>query len=131
MAQRLLKTFTYSALSAMIVACAPAMAQDNPAPTAKNFIATQSCDDVIRMTDLVVSKYREQPLFQGMGLQFSAQNGKAYAGSTMMFVNQDSGTWSMISLYPDGTSCMVASGKEFKPYSGPKIGPRAELENEM
>ena len=92
-------------------------------PTAKTFFATHACDNVITMTDLVVGKYREQPLFKAMGLQFSAQDGKAYAGSMMMFVNQDTGTWSLITLYPDGTGCMVATGREFEPYSGPKINP--------
>ena len=41
----------------------------------------------------------------------------------MMFVNQDTGTWSLITLYPDGTGCMVATGRDFEPYSGPKINP--------
>lgn len=103
------------------------VAQENPkalkSPTARTFFATHACDNVITMTDLVVGKYKEQPLFKAMGLQFSAQDGKAYAGSMMMFVNQDTGTWSLITLYPDGTGCMVATGREFEPYSGPKINP--------
>jgi len=103
------------------------VAQENPkalkSPTARTFFATHACDNVMTMTDLVVGKYREQPLFKAMGLQFSAQDGKAYAGSMMMFVNQDTGTWSLITLYPDGTGCMVATGREFEPYNGPKINP--------
>ncbi len=92
-------------------------------PTAKTFFATHACDNVITMTDLVVGKYGEQPLFKAMGLQFSASDGKAYAGSMMMFVNQDTGTWSLITLYPDGNGCMVATGREFEPYGGPRINP--------
>lgn len=99
------------------------IAQETPKPpkslTAKTFFATQSCDNVITMTELVMNKYKEKPLFKASGLQFSAQDGQAYAGSMMMFVNQDTGSWSFITLYPDGTGCMVATGKEFEPYSGP------------
>ena len=87
--------------------------------TTKTFITTQACDPVVKMSDLVMNKYGEQPLFRGEGLQFSAQNGQPYRSSMMFFVNQDSGTWSLVSLYEDGTACMVANGKEFEPYSGP------------
>ena len=85
----------------------------------KRFITTQACDPVLTMSDIVMNKYGEQPLFQGQGLQFAAQTGQAFRSSMMFFVNQDSGTWSLISLYPDGTACMVANGRDFQPYSGP------------
>lgn len=99
-----------------------ALAQETPKRSAKTFYSTQACDDVMSMTNTVVGKYGEQPLFKGMGIQFSAaENGKGYVGSMMMFVNQDTGSWSLITLYGDGTGCMVASGKEFEPYGGPKI----------
>jgi len=35
----------------------------------------------------------------------------------MFFVNQDTGTWSLMMLYGDGTACMTAIGTEFKPYT--------------
>lgn len=89
--------------------------------TPKRFLTTQACDPVMKMSNLVISKYGEQPLFQGEGLVFAAPTGQPYRSSMMFFVNQDSGTWSLISLYPDGTACMVANGKNFKPYSGPLI----------
>ena len=100
-----------------------ALAQETPKTSAKTFYGTQACDDVMSMTNTVVGKYGEQPLFKGMGIQFSAADGKGYAGSMMMFVNQDTGSWSLITLYLDGTGCMVATGREFEPYSGPKINP--------
>lgn len=85
----------------------------------KRFITTQACDPVVKMSDTVMNKYGEQPLFQGEGLQFAATNGQPYRSSMMFFVNQDSGTWSLVSLYEDGTACMVANGRKFEPYSGP------------
>lgn len=96
-------------------------AQEQPKDNKKRFITTQECDNVFTMTQLVVEKYGEQPLFSGQGLQFSAQTGQPYMSDMMYFVNQDTGTWSLVSLYPDGTSCMVANGRDFEPYTGPKI----------
>ena len=85
----------------------------------KRFITTQACDPVLKMSDLVMNKYGEKPLFQGEGLQFAAQTGQPFKSAMMFFVNQDTGTWSLISLYEDGTACMVANGRKFEPYSGP------------
>lgn len=85
----------------------------------KRFITTSACDPVLKMSNIVMNKYGEQPLFQGEGLQFEAQTGQPFKSSMMFFVNQDNGTWSLISLYPDGMACMVANGRNFEPYSGP------------
>ena len=85
----------------------------------KRFITTQACDPVVKMSNLVMNKYGEKPLFQGEGLQFAAQTGQPFKSAMMFFVNQDTGTWSLISLYEDGTACMVANGRKFEPYSGP------------
>ena len=84
----------------------------------KRFFTYQSCDNVYRMTNLIIKKYGEQPLFQGEGLQFHV-SGQPYTGSHMFFVNQETGSWSLVSLYPDGTACMVANGRDFRPWSGP------------
>ncbi len=85
----------------------------------KRFITTQACDPVVKMSNLVMNKYGEKPLFQGEGLQFAAQTGQPFKSAMMFFVNQDTGTWSLVSLYEDGTACMVANGRKFEPYSGP------------
>ena len=85
----------------------------------KRFITTQACDPVAKMSDIVMNKYGETPLFQGEGIQFAAPTGQPYKSAMMFFVNQDSGTWSLVSLYEDGTACMVANGRTFEPYSGP------------
>lgn len=87
----------------------------------KKFITQQACDPVMEISAIIVGKYKEQPLFQGEGLQFAAQTGQPYQSGMMFFVNQESGTWSLVSLYSDGTACMVANGTKFEPYAGPKI----------
>jgi hypothetical protein len=92
------------------------------APTAhaqepKQFIVSQPCDNVLSMTETIMNKYGEQPLFVSEGNQLSARDGNWYSSSMMYFVNQDSGTWSLVSLYEDGTGCMVAAGTNFEPYT--------------
>ena len=92
------------------------------APTAnaqqtKQFITAQPCDNVLSITEKIMSDYGEEPLFVGNGNQLSASDGNWYSSSMMYFVNQDSGTWSLVSLYPDGTGCMVAAGTKFEPYT--------------
>ena len=82
----------------------------------KQFIVSQPCDNVLSITEKIMSEYGETPLFQGKGNQLSARDGNWYSSSMMYFVNQDSGTWSLVSLYPDGTACMVAAGTAFEPY---------------
>ena len=89
-------------------------------PSAKQFIAVQQCDDVIKIMD-TISKYTEEPLFEAITITQSAKNGQGYEGKSMMFVNWETGTFSFVTLYPDGTGCMQAIGKEFKPYEGPML----------
>ena len=83
----------------------------------KQFIVSQPCDRAEVMADTIVNNYGEQPLIVAEGNQLSARTGEWYASSMMYFVNQDSGTWSLMSLYADGTGCMVAAGTKFEPYT--------------
>tara|TARA_B100000497_G_C7644560_1_gene387550 strand:- start:130 stop:486 length:357 start_codon:yes stop_codon:yes gene_type:complete len=102
-------------LGLTIVPCAIAQESQD-----KRFHTQQACDHPLKMTDIVVGKYGEQPLFKGIGIQFHV-TGTPYQSAVMFFTNQETGTWSMISLYPDGTACMIANGTKFEPYSGPPI----------
>jgi hypothetical protein len=98
-----------------------AFAQDNRTEnTAKEFFAKQPCDVLPKMMD-VVKGYKEELLFMGEGMSFAAQSGKGFMGGMMFFTNQDTGTWSMLQLYGDGTACLVINGRGFVPYSGPTI----------
>lgn len=87
------------------------------AQESRTFAAQQICLPVQQMTFRVMNEYGETPLFSADGIQYSAVDGEAYKSDMMYFVNQDSGTWSLVSLYPDGTGCMVAAGTKFEPYT--------------
>lgn len=60
--------------------------------------------------------YEEQPLFSGMNVTYG-YDGEPYYGNMMFTVNQETGSWSMFTLYPDGTVCMVNFGGLFEPIS--------------
>mgnify|MGYP001587614012 CR=1 FL=1 len=86
--------------------------------TAKSFFTMQPCDLAEKIFK-TIKKYDEKPLFTGRGIQFDTnQQGTPIRSDTVFFVNQDTGTWSLLSVYTDGMVCMIASGKEFEPYTG-------------
>ncbi len=64
------------------------------------------------------AKYKEEMLFTGNAMQFSAATGQPYTGGMFFFTNQNTGSWTMLMVYGDGMACMVANGKQFAPYSG-------------
>jgi hypothetical protein len=106
-------------LAFILCLAAPIVSAQEP-PQDKRFFAMQSCDGVLKMTDLIMRKYGEQPLFRGEGMQFHA-SGQMYTSEMMYFVNQESGSWSLVALYNDGTACMIANGRSFEPYNGPLL----------
>jgi hypothetical protein len=63
-------------------------------------------------------KYKEGMLFAGEGITVEVRSGRAYKGGMFFFVNQDTGTWSLINVFGDGMGCMVQSGTGFEPYTG-------------
>lgn len=94
--------------------------QDPPTPDpnrSKWFYTRQECMPLPRMLENTMKKYGEEALFVGNGLTI-AQDGTPFTGGTMFLVNQDTGTWSLITLYQDGTACLSAAGTDFDPFSG-------------
>jgi len=106
--------FRVAATLALIFAANQTLAQE----TSKQFIVSQPCEHVQLMTNMILFKYNELPLFSSTGNQMSARDGNWYPSDMMYFVNQDTGTWSLVSLYEDETACLVASGTDFQPFVG-------------
>ena len=109
----MIKTLLASLLLTASVSPALAQSIDNDK---KYFFVRQECEPFEKMYQQVTERWGEQPLFIGQGLQIS-QTGEPITGGSMFFVNQDSGSWSLVTLYPDGTSCMTSAGTNFQPYS--------------
>ena len=81
----------------------------------KSFNVSQPCGTADKLLT-TVQKYGETPLFVGNALQFGLDQ-TSYRGSAMFFVNQDTGSWSLVSVYQNGIVCMVAVGTNFEPYT--------------
>ena len=64
-----------------------------------------------------IQKYQEYMLFTGEGLTFGVQ-GQVYNGGMFFFVNQETGSWTMLQVYKDGMACMIFNGKKFEPFTG-------------
>ena len=95
------------------------------AQESKRFHVSQPCE-IANKIFATVDSYGETPLFVGTGIQFGAENNTPFRGGAMFFVNQDTGTWSLISLYSDGMACMVSVGTDFEPYSETSSGGAGE-----
>ena len=106
------------ALSLILTVSSASTQETMPQPNnMKTFITKQPCAPVVDMLR-TPAKYGEKMLFTGEGVQFSAEDGRPYNGGAFFFTNQDTGTWTLISVYGDGIACLVANGKNFEPYVG-------------
>jgi hypothetical protein len=83
----------------------------------KRFLTQQPCGPWIEVMK-TPKKYKEAMLFTGNGSQFSSTNGQMYNGGMFFFVNQETGSFSIINVYSDGMACLMQSGTGFAPYTG-------------
>lgn len=83
----------------------------------KYFYARQECEPVAVVMRNLVQSYGETALFTGETVQFDYE-GTPFTGGAMFLVNQTTGTWTLISLYADGTACVIAVGNKFEPFGG-------------
>ena len=65
-----------------------------------------------------IKNYKEELLFSGTGLTFGAGAEQPYRGGMFFFVNQETGSWTLLQTFSDGMACMIMNGKNFQPYSG-------------
>jgi hypothetical protein len=91
---------------------APAVAQESNYPP---FYAMQSCATMQEIAE-ISKKHNEPILFNGQILNIHA-SGQTIKTEFVFTVNQDTGSWTLVSLYPNGIACMVANGSNFEPYT--------------
>lgn len=63
----------------------------------------------------------QKALFIGKGEQL-LPNLEILNSEIMFFVNQDTGTWTLLTLWPNQVACLVAKGTDFRPYIAPPGG---------
>ena len=97
---------------AVFVPTANGQSQDD-----KMFLTTQFCGPWEQVMN-TPKKYKEGMLFTGDGVQFSSRTGQMFEGGMFFFVNQETGSYSIINVYGDGMACMMQTGKNFRPYGG-------------
>lgn len=78
------------------------------------FYTRQECGSIDTMFADAIIYYNEEPLFTGLNVTNSI-DGEAYYGEMMFTVNQDTGSWSMFAIYPDGSACLINFGGLFEP----------------
>lgn len=80
------------------------------------FYVAQPCYPLGEFLQTTIYGLGEQSLFTGTGFT-QAQDGETFEGAVMFFVNQDTGSWTLGTLYPNGMVCLNAWGIEFEPYA--------------
>lgn len=99
----------FNVLLMMVLTAGPVLAQEF-------VVMSQPCTS----PELIIQdtvEFQEQPLFTASGFQMLAVTGELAAGEMMIWVNQDTGTWTMAVAYPNtGLACLMASGHSFQPY---------------
>ena len=85
-----------------------------PTPNKLLLPITVECDRYEVMAEVIFNKFDEQPFVQAQGLIF---NGGQYRPVELeIFVNQTTGTFSIIFDGPGEFSCMLFPGGEFRPH---------------
>ena len=81
----------------------------------KYFHTSQECGDFASLSHFLVNS-GQKPLFTGETAQYGTDETE-YWGGGMFFVNQDTGLWTLLTMYADGTVCVTAGGLGFEPYT--------------
>ena len=69
----------------------------------------------------VQEKWGERALFSGIGLQLVVPPNvygapaKRIKRPMTLYVNQETGTWTLVSFWTDNYACLVANGRDFVP----------------
>lgn len=90
----------------------PLLAQDVANPT---FLSKQPCAPMQEVAEIAMQS-GETILFNGQILNQHI-TGQMVKAEFVFTVNQDTGSWTLVSLYPNGIACMVGNGTHFVPYT--------------
>ena len=63
-----------------------------------------------------LDRYKETPLFIGQGMTFGFGSGQPYRGGMLFYVNQDTGSWSILQVFGDDVACLIFNGGDFMPW---------------
>ena len=98
----------------LILLATPIAAQDKPMFNAP-FMASQPCTEFPVVANLIREK-GEEMLFKGNIVQRHV-SGQIVPAQMVFMTNQDTGSWTLLALYPGNIACLVANGEEFEPWA--------------
>mgnify|MGYP001341456968 CR=1 FL=1 len=101
----------------LLVTATVTFAQDAPKEDQKMLITNNYCGPFKEVFE-TPKKYKEGMLFSGDGGVFEFRSGRYFKGGMFFFVNQETGSWSLINVFSDGMACMIQAGTNFSPYLG-------------
>ena len=85
--------------------------------TTKWFYTKQECMPIQQFMEVTAGRYGESALFTGEGVTIGA-DGNPYTGGVMLLVNQNTGTWTMGTMYGNNYVCIQGAGTQFEPFGG-------------
>ena len=97
----------------------PEMKEGDPLPTWPNVIIFHEvlpCHDANMFIAKMQNELGMIPFAQGTGTVRNGQNFEFSAPDMVMLVNIQTGDYMMLGIWPNGLGCVLAGGKNFKPY---------------
>ena len=71
---------------------------------------TRICGEYDVITAKLTAQFGEQAIASG-----TSHNGRAYVE---IWASEKSGTWSVVTVLPNGMSCLTSAGQDFQPLTG-------------
>jgi len=102
-----------------LIAGYPAVAQEAETNAYSILYTSHVCDTYQNVSSWIEGEFKEKLLFRGIGTA-SYEDQTSYGeldGVMQYFVNQDTGTWSLVYVFAIEKTCIMASGVNFEPYT--------------
>jgi hypothetical protein len=118
------KLISVSALALALVA-GPAFAEEDTKPQIPTdwfkVPVMVDCAPMQKIVEMVSNQFGEIPMMQGEQI-IQWANGQAIPAGMALAVNSTTKSWTLVSHFPDGIGCVIASGGKLTPvYTGKKI----------
>lgn len=116
--KQIIKSLLAILIASMLVFPAHADQHDveefDPLNEATVFTVKQFCRPTMLFIQLL-SISGQQLLFSTESISIAALDFRPYYGLGMFFVNQETGEWTMLTVYDDSMACITAYGSDFEP----------------
>lgn len=110
---------------ALTLVAGPAFAEEDTTPQIPTdwfkIPVMVDCAPIQKIIEMVSNQFGEKPMMKGDQI-IQWANGQAVPAGMALAVNSDTRSWTLVSHFPDGIGCVIASGGKLTPvYTGKKI----------